>query len=85
MAPPGVAGIIEGSVTISPEPDGRVSFRVLIGTGAEQAGDRDLLELIISSEHLSRALGACGAMGTPTAKTIPCHVGFCHHVTNPAA
>lgn len=88
-APPGIAGIIEGSMTMHYEPAGSVSFRVLIGTGGGRAADGDLLELIIGVEHLgelSRVLaspGAAAAADPGSPRSFPCHIGFCRNaVTN---
>jgi hypothetical protein len=78
----GIAGLIEGSMTILPEPGGGVSFRVLIGVGGKQAAERDLLELIISAGHiadLSRALAGHGA------GSLPCHIGFSRNAVSAAA
>lgn len=72
MMLPEVPGIIEGTMTINHEPDGRLSFRVLIGG---QTDGCDLIELIITPEHLSRALGS--AKAPDQSPTLPCHIGFC--------
>jgi hypothetical protein len=74
MVLPEVPGIIEGSMTVSPEPDGRVSLRVLTGGSSAGAG-RDLIELIISLEDLGRALADTKSIDRLSA--LPCHVGFC--------
>jgi hypothetical protein len=65
MTLPGVPGIIDGSMTVTTEPDGRLSLRVLIGAHG------DILELIINPEHLSSTLG----VDAPAA-VVPCHIGF---------
>jgi len=89
-----VAGIIDGTMTIAPEPDGRVSFRVLIGTGRERTGGCGRIELIIDPEHLrqapagpgSRDQGSRDPAGPQAADelpTFPCHVGFSHDNVNP--
>lgn len=82
MVLPEVSGIIEGSMTVSPGPDGRVSFRVLTGGSSQESG-RDLIELIISLEDLGRALA--DAKSTDRMPALPCHVGFCPNATYAAA
>jgi hypothetical protein len=88
MVLPEVPGIIEGSMTVSPGPDGTVSFRVL--TGSQGAG-RDLIELLIGLEDLGRALAEArtGARADPRdldkRPAFPCHIGFCPNATCAAA
>jgi hypothetical protein len=85
-----VAGIIDGTVTIIPEPDGRVSFRVLIGTSRERGDGCGRIELIIDPEHVRQALAGPESRGPtdPRAaderRTFPCHIGFSHSSVNPA-
>jgi hypothetical protein len=75
-------GIIEGAMTIIPEPDGRLSFRVLVGAQIGRDGGRDMIELIISPEHIGRALAAAKIDALAAVKTtdqplsFPCHIGF---------
>jgi hypothetical protein len=75
-------------MTINSEPDGSMSFRVIIGAGSRQAGERDLLELIISPEcigDLNRILAAHGAEGNGDIDQVPpfpCHIGFCRNAIN---
>lgn len=82
-----VPGIIESRVMIAPNPDGRVSFSVLIGTGDANGGPDDLIELIISPEHIHRALAGAKTRALASAdsekeekekevQAFPCHVGF---------
>jgi hypothetical protein len=82
-----VPGIIEAWVTITPNPDGRVSFSVLIGTLDADGGPDDLIELIISPEHIHRALAGAKIHALATdgcekeekereVQTFPCHIGF---------
>jgi hypothetical protein len=79
-----VAGIIDGTMTIAPEPDGRVSFRVLIGTDRERAGCCGRIELIIDPEHVRQALAGPDSRGPAGPRTadelpmFPCHIGFSH-------
>jgi hypothetical protein len=84
-----VPGIIEARIMITLSPDGRVSFSVLIGTGNADGGPDDLIELIMSSEHIHRALADAKIHALATAgsekeenekevETFPCHVGFSH-------
>jgi hypothetical protein len=82
-----VPGIIEARMMITPNPDGRVSFSVLIGAGDADGGRDDLIELIMSPEHIHRALAdakvhALATAGSETeekeVQTFPCHVGFSH-------
>ena len=85
---PGIPGIIEGAMTIAPEPDGRISFRVLISTNGECADCCDRIELIINPEYVRQALAAPRIQrldGAPLADelpTFPCHIGF---TSRPAA
>jgi hypothetical protein len=85
-----VAGIIDGTMTIAPEPDGRVSFRVLIGTDRAQAGGCGRIELIIDPEHVRQALagpesrGPAGSQAADEPPAFPCHIGFSHDNVNPA-
>lgn len=79
---PQVPGIIEGAMTIIPEPDGRMSFRVLVSADGERADCCDRIELIINPEHVKRALagtrirGLTGAQATDELPMFPCHIGF---------
>jgi hypothetical protein len=84
-----VPGIIEAWMMVTPNPDGRVSFRVLISTGDADGGPDDLIELIISPEHIHRALADVKIHALAIAdsekeekekeaETFPCHVGFSH-------
>jgi hypothetical protein len=81
---PEVPGIIEGAMTVIQEPDGRMSFRVLISAN----GDR--IELIINPEHVRQALAGtearrlAGAQATDRVPTFPCHIGFSRHSVNSA-
>lgn len=65
-----VPGIIEAWTTITPNPDGSVSFGVLIGPAC------DLIELIIRPEHINCALVTGGSEKDQEAPTFPCHIGF---------
>jgi hypothetical protein len=79
---PEVPGIIEGAMTITAQPDGRMSFRVLISADGEQTGCCGRIELIISPVHVRQALASTEVRqltGTPGAEelpTFPCHIGF---------
>lgn len=79
---PEVPGIIEGAMTIVPQPDGTMSFRVLIGAGGGRADCRDRIELIISPEHIRQALARtaadrpAGAQPSEELPSFPCHIGF---------
>jgi hypothetical protein len=70
-----VPGIIEACTMITRNPDGTVSFSVLIGPGPG-GGERDLIELIIRPEHVQHALVTSGCDKDEEAPTFPCHVGF---------
>jgi len=91
MALAEVPGIIEAAVAITSEPDGRVSFRVVVGASGGQPSGCDLVELIINPEHVRRALA--GMKIRPTADTgdahepptFPCHIGFARSAVHPAA
>jgi hypothetical protein len=84
MTLPEVPGIIEASMTITPQPDGRLSFRVLIGASSGQSSGCDLIEVIFRPEHVSHALAAAkvnSLAGTETADGspgFPCHIGLYH-------
>jgi hypothetical protein len=86
-----IAGLIEGSMMILPEPGGGLSFRVLIGADGEQTAECDLFELIIGPEHIAdfgRALAGYGAgrVGDlEPALWLPCHIGYCKNVVSAAA
>lgn len=87
----GIAGLIEGSMMILPEPGGGLSFRVLIGVDGEQTAECDLLELVIGAEHiadLGQALvgyGAGRAGDLDPAPLLPCHIGYCKNAVSAAA
>jgi hypothetical protein len=85
MMLPRVPGIIEGTMTINSEPDGRVSFRVLVGTASGLTGKHDLLELIVSPEDLSRALAERPARTADQPPALHCHIGFCRNVADAVA
>ena len=82
MALPQVAGIIDWAITITLEPDGRVSFRVLISANGGPPGGCDRIELIIDPEHVRQALTGteihemAGKQVAPELSTFPCHIGF---------
>ncbi len=69
-------------MTIIPEPDGRMSFRVLIRANGERADCCDRIELIVNPEHVRQALagtkirGLAGVQTTGELPTFPCHIGF---------
>jgi hypothetical protein len=77
-------------MTMHPGPDGRVSFRVIIGVGGERTAKHDLLELIIGAEHigdLSRVLADPGTGITGDSDPMPpfpCHIGFCRNAISTA-
>lgn len=79
---PDVPGIIEGAMTITPEPDGRMSFRVLVRVNGDQTECCDRIELIINPEHVRQALagtkirGLIGTQSSDELPTFPCHIGF---------
>ncbi len=85
---PEIPGIIDGAMTITPEPDGRMSFRVLISADGERADCCDRIELIINPEHVRQALAGtkirrlAGAQTTDEPPTFPCHIGFSHNNVN---
>jgi hypothetical protein len=79
---PDIPGIIEGALMISPENNGRISFRVLISANSERTGCCDRIELIIDSEYVRQALAAPkirrldGGRHVDELPTFPCHIGF---------
>lgn len=79
---PEVPGIVEASMTISPEADGRISLRVLIGADGSPSSRCDLIELIISPEDINRALAGANTGASRSAQiadeqpTFPCHIGL---------
>lgn len=91
MVLPEVPGIIEAAVAITSEPDGRVSFRVIVGADSGRLAACDLVELIISPEHVGRALAGmkiralADTENTDEPATFPCHIGFCRNAGHRAA
>ncbi|MGH3398290.1 MAG: hypothetical protein ACRDPO_26740 [Streptosporangiaceae bacterium] len=91
MALPEVPGIIEAEVAITSEPDGRVSFRVVVGANSGQPSQCDLVELIINPEHVGRALAGMQLRATADMgdahepPTFPCHIGFSRSAVHTAA
>jgi hypothetical protein len=88
---PEVPGIIEGAMTITTEPDGRMSFRVIISADGKRTDCGDRIELIINPEHVRQALAvteirrAAGTrIITDELPTFPCHIGFSHNSVNSA-
>lgn len=79
---PEVPGIVEASMTISPEADGRISLRVLIGVGGGPSSSCDLFELIISPADIDHALAGATTGDSPGTQiadeppTFPCHIGL---------
>jgi hypothetical protein len=91
MVLPEVPGIIEAAMAIIREPDGQVSFRVVVGADSGRLSGCDLVELIISPEHVERALAAIKIRAmTDTGNadeppTFPCHIGFCRDAVHTVA
>jgi len=87
---PEIPGIIEGAMMITPAPDGRMSFRVLIGADGERVHCCDRIELIVNPEHLQQALAArkgrrlAGARAADELPMFRCHIGFSHNNVNSA-
>jgi hypothetical protein len=80
-----IPGIIDGTMTVHPEPDGSVSFRVLIGANGKHATDNDTLELIVGASYTGRlSLVLTGQVPEP-ALSLPCQVGFCSNPVSTAA
>jgi hypothetical protein len=75
-------------MTITPEPGGSLSLRVIIGVGGGRTGQQDLLELIISSEHIADLRQALASHSTETSggtdqvPPFPSHIGFCQNAIN---
>jgi hypothetical protein len=86
----GIAGLIEASMMVLPEPGGGLSFRVLIRIDGEQPAECDLLELVIGAEHtadLGQALVSYGVRKVgdlDPALLLPCHVGYCKNAVSAA-
>jgi hypothetical protein len=86
-----VPGIIEAAMAIIPKADGRVSIRVVIGAGSGRSSRCDLVELIISPEHVECALAAmmvramAGPENADELPTVPCHIGFYRNAVHRAA
>lgn len=84
-------GIIEGWTTITFEPDGRLSFRAVIGARDGRDDGRDMIELIVSPEHIRHALAApkintlAAAETTDQPPLFPCHIGYCRNAMPTAA
>jgi hypothetical protein len=96
MVLPEVPGIIEAVVAITPRPDGRVSFRIAVGgdIGCPREFDlveHDLVELIISPEHVGRALADMKVSAVADAENadeppaFPCHIGIHRSAVHSAA
>lgn len=87
---PHVPGIIEAAMTITQEPDGKLSFLVLVSADGERAGCCDRIELIFSPEHVRQALARteirrlADARAAEEMPTFPCHIGFSRDSANPA-
>jgi hypothetical protein len=60
-----VPGIMECVMKITPEPAGRISFRVLISADSKRSGCCDRLELIVNPEHVRKALTRRQSAGQP--------------------
>jgi hypothetical protein len=77
-------------MTITPEPDGRLSFRVLISGHGKRPDCCDRIELIIDPEHVGQALAEteirrlAGARATDELPMFSCHIGFGHNSVNSA-
>ena len=54
MTSDGIPRITGGTMTLHPEPDGSVSFRVLIAVRGGQARDSEMLKLIIAASYTGR-------------------------------
>ena len=73
------------------EPDGRVSFRVVVGADSGQSSGCDLVELIISPEHVERAMAAIKIQAMADTENadeppaFPCHIGFYRDAVHTAA
>jgi hypothetical protein len=86
-----IPGIIDGTMTLHPEPDGSVSLRVLIGTSGGPEADNDMLELIVGASYagrLSIVLAGHGAApddGPDPALPFPCQIGFSKNPVSTAA
>jgi hypothetical protein len=82
MAFPEIPGIIEGAMTITPEPDGRISFRVLVSANDERGAYCNHIELIVNPEYVRQALAVPkvrqldGTRLVDDSPTFPCHIGF---------
>ena len=91
MTLPEIPGIIEASMTITPLPDGKVSFCVFIGADSERPSDCDLIELIMSPALVSRALAdakissRANTETTDKPPTFPCHIGLYHNTVHTVA
>jgi UvrD-like helicase C-terminal domain len=91
MTLPEVPGIIEASMTITPQPAGRLSFRVLIGAGSGRSSECHLIELLFRPEHVSHELAGAklnalaGTEITGGSPDFPCHIGLYHTAAHTAA
>ncbi len=96
MVLPEVPGIIDAVVAITRRPDGRVSFRIAVGADSGRPRDldlaeQDLVELIISPEHVGRALAGMKISAIADAEngdeppTFPCHIGLYRGAVHSAA
>jgi hypothetical protein len=86
--PPGaVAGIIDGSISAGLEPDGSVSFRVIVGPGGSTT-ECDLVEVTMGAGYVARFARALGSTGSAAGQNgdsvplFPCRVGIGRSVTS---
>lgn len=92
MVLPEVPGIIDATVAITSEPDGRVSLRVVVGAAnSGRSSGCDLVELIIDPGPVERALAGLKVRATADTgdghepPTFPCHIGFHRSAVHTAA
>lgn len=87
----GIPGIIDGTMTLHPESDGSVSFRVMIGVNNGRNADNDMFELIVGASYTGRLSivlanhGAVAGEGPDPTLHFPCQIGFCRKPVTTAA
>lgn len=80
-----IPGIIDGTMTVHSEPDGSVSFRVLISASGKHATDNGVLELIVGASYTGRLSLVLAGQGAEQALPFPCQIGVCRNTVSTAA
>lgn len=78
-----IPGVVDGSVTVSVDDDGVITFHLMMGNGQDNGIACDHIEFIVGSEHaetLVRQLmkistRSQSSLASSEAKSVPCCVG----------